>query len=102
MKFIYLTAEPTGLENPYGERSRADYSLWGHKQSDTTERLSSSRSSSRAYSLSTVSHTHTHKFLYIKASQISACKTLLMFIISVDPQNKPANENSGVLPFFFL
>ena len=47
-------------------------------------------------------HTHTHKFLYIKASQISACKTLLMFIISVDPQNKPANENSGVLPFFFL
>ena len=60
MKFIYLTAEPTGLENPYGERSLADYSLWGHKQSDTTERLSSSRSSSRAYSLSTVSHTHTH------------------------------------------
>ena len=47
-------------------------------------------------------HTHTQKFLYIKASQISACKTLLMFIISVDPQNKPANENSGVLPFFFL
>ena len=41
-------------------------------------------------------------FLYIKASQISACKTLLMFIISVDPQNKPANENSGVVPFFFF
>ena len=54
MRFIYLTAEPTGLENPYGERSLADYSLWGHKESDTTERLSSS-SSSRAYSLSTVS-----------------------------------------------
>ena len=28
------------LENPYGQRSLAGYSLWGHKESDMTERLS--------------------------------------------------------------
>ena len=27
-------------ENPHGQRSLADYSLWGHKESDTTEQLS--------------------------------------------------------------
>ena len=27
------------LENPYGQRSLAGYSLWGHKESDITERL---------------------------------------------------------------
>ena len=26
------------LENPHGQRSLADYSPWGHKESDTTER----------------------------------------------------------------
>ena len=25
------------LENPYGQRSLADYSPWSHKESDTTE-----------------------------------------------------------------
>ena len=25
------------LENPHGQRSLADYSQWGHKESDTTE-----------------------------------------------------------------
>ena len=29
------------LENPYGQRSLVGYSPWGHKESDTTERLSS-------------------------------------------------------------
>ena len=28
------------LENPHGQRSLAGYRLWGHKESDTTERLS--------------------------------------------------------------
>ena len=27
-------------ENPHGQRSLAGYSLWGHKESDTIERLS--------------------------------------------------------------
>ena len=27
------------LENPYGQRSLAGYSIWGHKESDTIERL---------------------------------------------------------------
>ena len=27
------------LENPHGQRSLAGYSPWGHKESDTTERL---------------------------------------------------------------
>ena len=27
------------LENPHGQRSQEGYSLWGHKGSDTTERL---------------------------------------------------------------
>ena len=26
-----------GLENPHGQRSLAGYSLWGHKELDTTE-----------------------------------------------------------------
>ena len=29
-----------GLENPHGQRSLAGYSPWVHKESDTTERLS--------------------------------------------------------------
>ena len=28
------------LENPHGQRSLAGYSAWGHKESDTTEQLS--------------------------------------------------------------
>ena len=28
------------LENPHGQRSLVGYSPWGHKQSDTTEQLS--------------------------------------------------------------
>ena len=29
----------SGLENPHGQRSLADYSPWGLKESDTTEQL---------------------------------------------------------------
>ena len=32
------------LENPDGQRSLAGYSPWGHKESDTTERLSTAQS----------------------------------------------------------
>ena len=32
----------SSLENPHGQRSLASYSLWGHKESDTTEQLSTS------------------------------------------------------------
>ena len=34
------------LENPHGQRSLAGYSPWGHKESDTTERLSTEQSES--------------------------------------------------------
>ena len=30
------------LENPHGQRNLVGYSLWGHKESDTTERLRAS------------------------------------------------------------
>ena len=29
----------SGLENPHGQRSLAGYNPWGHKESDTIERL---------------------------------------------------------------
>ena len=31
------------LENPHGQRSLVDCSPWGHKKSDTTERLSTAQ-----------------------------------------------------------
>ena len=31
------------LENPHGQRSLAGYSLWGHKESDMTEQLSTAQ-----------------------------------------------------------
>ena len=31
------------LENPHGQRSLTNYSLWGHKESDTTEWLSTAQ-----------------------------------------------------------
>ena len=33
----------SSLENPHGQRSLAGYSPWGHKQSDTTEELSTAQ-----------------------------------------------------------
>ena len=33
------------LENPHGQRSLAGYSSWGHKEPDTTERLSTHHNS---------------------------------------------------------
>ena len=35
------------LENPHGQRSLADYSSWGCKESDTAERLSTQRQTKR-------------------------------------------------------
>ena len=39
----------------HGQRSLADYSPWGHKESDTTDELSA-RTRARTHT-----HTHTHK-----------------------------------------
>ena len=39
------------LENPYGRRSLAGYSSWGHKESDTTERLSTAQDGEIAQNL---------------------------------------------------
>ena len=36
------------LENPHGQRSLAGYSPWGHKELDTTERLSRAQGISRS------------------------------------------------------
>ena len=35
------------LENPHGQRSLAGYSPWGHKELDTTERLSTAQKRER-------------------------------------------------------
>ena len=40
------------LENPHGQRSLVGYSSWGHKESDTTEQLST--------------HIHTHRYIHKK------------------------------------
>ena len=37
------------LENPHGQRSLAGYSPWGHKELDTTERLSRAQGISRCH-----------------------------------------------------
>ena len=35
------------LENPHGQRSPKGYSLWGHKELDTTEQLSIAQNNTR-------------------------------------------------------
>ena len=40
------------LEHPHGQRSLVGYSPWGHKESDTTEQLST--------------HIHTHRYIHKK------------------------------------
>ena len=39
------------LENPHGQKSLAGCSPWGHKESDTTERLSTAHTGLRVLSL---------------------------------------------------
>ena len=39
------------LENPYGRRSLAGYSSWGHEESDTAERLSTAQDGEIAQNL---------------------------------------------------
>ena len=62
------------LENPHGQRSLGGYNPWGHKESDTTERLSTvqkplschierayhDRESNRALTSFVIESTHTH------------------------------------------
>ena len=35
--FKWIMARYSCLENPHGQRSLVDYSLWGSKESDVTE-----------------------------------------------------------------
>ena len=42
------------LKNPHGQRSLVGYSLWGHKELDTTERLSTAQMPNRRGLLKTV------------------------------------------------
>ena len=37
------TLQYSCLENPHGQRNLAGYSSWGHKELDTTERLSTAQ-----------------------------------------------------------
>ena len=48
------------LENPHGQRSLAGYSGWGHKESDTTEQLSTAQTKTlnQLFSGSSKSYTH--------------------------------------------
>ena len=48
------------LENPHGQRSLADYSPWGRKESDTTEQLSAAQHSFY-YTAKRISYTYTYK-----------------------------------------
>ena len=41
----YMALQYSCLENPQGQRSLVGYRTWGHKESDTTERLSTALSS---------------------------------------------------------
>ena len=49
------------LENPHGQRSLAGYSLWGHKQLDTTERLSTAQHRQPCISFLTFNYFNPHK-----------------------------------------
>ena len=49
-----LPLQHSCLENPHGQRSLAGYSPWGNKESDTTERLSTSTAQHRVCSLTTL------------------------------------------------
>ena len=56
------------LENPQGQRSLAGYGPWGHKKSDTTERLSTAQ----------------HPWLVVPASaNVPASQFLLCFCIHI-------------------
>ena len=60
------------LENYMDQRSVVSYSLWGHKESDTTEQLTHARAH-------THTHTHTHMLSEISSSQKDKyCKILLI------------------------
>jgi hypothetical protein len=57
------------LENPHGQRSLANYSPWGHKESDMTERLTHTHTQ-LIYNIMLVSSVQqsdlvTHMYVYI-------------------------------------
>jgi len=96
------------LENPHGQRSPKGYSLWGHKELDTTERLSIAQEviTTRAYvklilvvdlyilcSVQSLSHVRLFVTPWTAACQVSLSFTIshsllkLMSIESVMPSN---------------
>ena len=76
----------------YGWRSLVGYSPWGHKQSDTTERLSLTHSLTAS---SRLSHTHTltqHLIKKESASKNNNKKDEMNGKLSVNTRNKAYNE----------
>ena len=63
------------LENPYGQRNLVGYSPWGHKELDTTERLSTAL---------TRTHIFIHVFMWLCLFQ----KELALLRKNAEPQNE--------------
>ena len=51
------------LENPHGQRCLAAYSPWGHKESDTTEQLSTAQHSNLGSTVFTLLENLTHAYV---------------------------------------
>ena len=68
----------SSLDNPYGQRSLAGYSPWGHTESDTTERLTLSLSNRLNFPKQII-HQIIDCFRYLnkKCGQICIFRTLL-------------------------
>ena len=52
------------LENPHGQRSLAGYSPWGYKESDMTERLSTTQTMALVFLLQCLLPRHKIKIMY--------------------------------------
>ena len=51
------------LENPHGQRNLVGYSPWGHKESDTTEQLSTAQHSNLGSTVFTLLENLTHAYV---------------------------------------
>ena len=69
------------LENPHGQRSLAGYSPWGHKESDTTERLSTHPSMCLSISEGAPKDTRTFKWCFVIFSVLYVYISLRLFSI---------------------
>ena len=61
--------QPSCLENPHGQRSLAGCSLWGHKESKTTERLNTQHINVYRNATSKTSSLYTYISRYIKVKK---------------------------------